>query len=144
MAVDEVRAKVERFLAEDRPEHVVVKPGQYLVSDEIYCRVRVLPWEGSQKTIVRVEAEIVQDVPVVPELWEWIADVGNSFFFGKTQLFRASDTENDLVLTHVLLGDFIDRQELLTTIRSVVKAAIMLQEDALDRFGGNVLMPDGS
>lgn len=144
MSVEEVQAKVERYLAEEIPDHVVVKPGQYLVSDEIFCRVRVLPWEGSQKTVVRVEAEIVQDVPVVDELWEWIANVGNSFYFGKTQLHRANERENDLVITHVLLGDHLDRQELMSTIRTVVKAAIMLQEDAVDRFGGHVLMPDGS
>ncbi len=108
-------------------------------------RLRVLDWgedeHGDPRTLVRVAAPVLWAVPPSPELYEWVATKGGDYLFG--HVAAAEDPEEPgtlfLVMTHTLLGDYLDEPELATAMFGVLTVADDLDDELQARFGGKRL-----
>lgn len=103
--------------------------------------LRVKEWgshEGEPETLVHIWATILRDVRPSPELFEWVAREGGLTWFGHVDV--VADRDNPaavlLVMSHALLGDYIDQRELETAMMGVMLSADKLDDELQKRFGG--------
>jgi hypothetical protein len=136
MSVDEVTAKVQRILTEEFGTVRIDRDGDFGVQNEsAVAFVSVKPW-GDDEVVVHVTAYMLNDVPLTPEVFEWVATEG-SYFFGHVHVLRTEgESTGTLVFTHTLLGDFLDKPELLHAVNSVAILANNLDDELQSRFGG--------
>jgi hypothetical protein len=103
---------------------------------------RVIDWgvgeDGDPRTIVRVASPILSDVTPSAELYQWIAREGGDYLFGHVVAVDDNDDPAKLFLmmTHTLLGDYLDEAELKTAMWGVLSAADSLDDELQRRFGG--------
>ena len=145
MGVDEVRAKVQRILIDQLGSVEVGSDNQFwLYNDSAVGRVDVIDW-GDGDTIVQVGAGVIREVPLTPEVFEWVATEGQSYWFAKFRVFRSSDNPSVgiLVLQDELLGNSIDPDELMWAARQVMRNANELDEELQKKFGGLLAREQG-
>jgi len=97
--------------------------------------VEVLDW-GDDQTIVKVSSTVLWKVPLVPDLFQWVATEGQSRLFAHYRVYIDEDGTGDLMLEHDLLGEFLDPPELIEAVYSVMIGADSMDEDLQSRFGG--------
>lgn len=99
--------------------------------------------DGDPSSVVRILCPLLWQVDPSAELFEWVAREGSRYWFGHVS------AENDvkapgklfLVMTHTLLGDYLDEGELSTAMYAVLRVADELDDELQKRFGGKRL-PD--
>lgn len=104
--------------------------------------ISVLDWgtnqDGEPRTIVRVSAPILRSVDPSADLYEWVAREGSNYIFGHVTMI--DDTEDPgrlfLLMTHTLLGDYLDQDELASAMWGVLGTADDLDDQLQQRFGG--------
>ena len=135
MGVEEVRSKVQRILTERFGSVRVDQDGDFGIQNEsAVAFVRVNEW--GEETVVHVTAYVLMDVPLSPELYEWVATEG-SYFFGHVRINREDGAATGtLVFNQTLLGDFLDKAELINALDSVAIIANQLDDELQGRFGG--------
>jgi len=119
-AVESLRAKVERFLRESGLSYEVKPDGSLLLRQgSTAVQVRALQW--NKHTIVRVLAPVALNLQkVTPDLTLFLLERNNELLFGKFSL----DTANRAVwYEHVLLGDFLDAEELIVAVTTIAITA---------------------
>jgi hypothetical protein len=94
--------------------------------------------DGQPRTLVRVSAPVLSDVRPSAELYEWVAREGGSYFFGHVNVMDDASEPGRLFLhmTHTLLGDYLDEDELAAALYGVLGAADELDDQLQQRFGG--------
>lgn len=139
-----VTEKVNRWLAEFVGGYEVSQNGRVSFrfgSARIF--VGVEPW-SDENCLVRVGTMLLMDVPKSAELNEWIAYNTGNYFFGTTYL--AEDQDNNananVIIDHVLLGDYIDVEELRSVVGAVATTADELDTVLKDKFGGDTYHED--
>lgn len=109
-------------------------------------RLRVVDWgedaDGEPRTVIRLAAPILWAVPPTPELFEWVAREGGDFLFGHVIATEDADTPDTvfLLMTHTLLGDYLDEPELASAMFGVLTAADELDDELQEKFGGKRLV----
>jgi hypothetical protein len=101
--------------------------------------------EGDRKRIaIEVWAPLLLDVPITDALCRHIATDAH-FLWGALRVY-AKDGENTGMLTlyYVLLGDFVDPDELLTALYMIASTADGEDDVLQKQFGGRVVDPDGN
>jgi hypothetical protein len=133
-----VTAKVQRILAKNwRVE--LESDGTFLVwFESTACRITCIQGGNEDAiVIVRVSAPILFDVPVTNDLFRWVATDGADQMFGNAHLFLdESETTASLFFTEMLLGDYLDEEELNWAVSSVGFTADRLDDELLPVFGG--------
>jgi hypothetical protein len=136
MAVEQVQIKVQRILTEELGLVRLGSDGAIILeNDSATGFVRVLEW-GDDQTIVKVSSTVLWDVPLVPDLFQWVATEGQLRWFAHYRVLPGEDGTGELVLEHDLLGEFLDPAELIETVISVMMGADEMDEDLQSRFGG--------
>jgi hypothetical protein len=103
--------------------------------------ISVEPHPNGEVTVVKIWAPILFDVPLSPELYEHVALNGSDYFFGSMGLFQLEDGEHGfLFLRHTLLGDYLDKDELLYAAFGVASSADELDDELMAKFGGTRLI----
>jgi len=136
--------KVGRWLAELAGSYQVGPDGFPTIqfgSARVF--VKTEPW-GSEKCIVRIWSILVYGVTKSPELNEWIAYNGSSFYFGSMQLHTLKDDEAlaNISLEHCILGDFIDPGELREAVMAITVTSDEKDTELQESFGGTLAHED--
>ena len=83
-----------------------------------------------------MRAPILRSVEPTPELFEWVARKGSAAWFGRVEVH---DFENDtvhLVLSHTLLGDYLDQPEMEEAMWGVLRVGDKWDDELQKKFGG--------
>lgn len=148
--VEETMMKVQRILTGALGLQVTLRQdtfGLRFADSTTAVLIRVQDWgkdaEGEQRTVVVISSLILQGVKPTPELYEWVARHGGSKLFGHVEVYDDEEPGTVyLVMSHTLLGDYLDEKELESGIMSVLFAADGWDEELQQRFGGKRQIDD--
>jgi hypothetical protein len=93
---------------------------------------------GDPSALVRLSAPLLWEVEPKPELFEWIARQGGNYYFGHVVAYDDSSAAGKLFLSmsHTLLGDYLDEEELHWALFSMLGTADKLDDELKEKFGG--------
>ena len=133
--VDEIRSKVQRILQSKDLRFEVQGDEFWIPYETTKCRVAVRPF--GKKTVVDLAAIVVADVKVTSKLKEYLGDRSAGFVLGNLALLSVEGQKNGVVIfRHAILGDYLDADELMTSLAAVVTTADELDEQLQQKFGG--------
>ena len=140
-ALDVLRAKVEKILAEQFGTYTVDQEGDVVVDYES-ARVFVCSRDWKQRaTVVSIFSVTNVGVPVTPALTLFLARENLSLLFGHFSLRAEEGAEQGEVwFGHTLLGDFLDPDELVTALSTVARMADKYDDLIRERFGGRLYL----
>lgn len=97
--------------------------------------------DGDPQSLVRIWCPILWEVDPTPVLFEWIAREGGKYFFGHVTAQDDADQPGKLFLmmSHTLLGDFLDEGELSSALYAMLGTADRLDDELKGKFGGKRL-----
>jgi hypothetical protein len=97
--------------------------------------------DGDPQSLVRLSSPILWEVDPSPALYEWVAREGGNFLFGHVSAHPDSTSEGKLflVMSHTLLGDYLDEEELSSALWAVLATADKLDDELKQKFGGKRL-----
>lgn len=132
-AVKALRSKVETYLRDEGLSYEVKPDGKLMLrKGTTAVTIQPLPWE--KHTLVRVLAPVALNIQnVTPALTQGLLEKNNELLFGKFSL----DIANRAVwFEHVLLGDFLDADELLVAVVTVAVTADRFDETVAELARG--------
>jgi len=142
--VEQTMMKVQRLLTGPMGLRVTLAGDTFSVAfreASTSVQVRVQDWgkdsEGEPRTLVLITSLILKGVKASPALFEWVARNGGSRWFGHVEVLDddASGTVY-LVMSHTLLGDYLDEEELNIGLGAVLSSADEWDDELQKRFGG--------
>jgi hypothetical protein len=128
--VQELRTTIETFLTEanipfrERGDRVSVRRGSSAVF------LRAANWADSH-TVVELLSPVLTDIEKTPALLEKLNEINMALYFGKAYWHDKS-----VWIAHNLLGDHVDRDELIAAVGMIGTVADKLDDDLKARFGG--------
>ena len=137
MTVEQVKEKVQRILVEALGSVSIDKDGDFFVrhdSTVVYVRVSEL---RDDATIVKSWAILLNDVPLTPEVYRWVATEGQEYFFGHARLVETEEGKGRIQFEHILLGDFLDPDELEWAVIALGNTTDQLDDELKAKFGGS-------
>jgi hypothetical protein len=130
-----LKDKVQRYLADLIGGVELTADGRFTFQHGS-ARVFVTCTEWHGETLVTVTAPVLIECAASPELFEHIALAGDDYVFGHLFAQRADDGTVAVLLTHRLLGDFLDPDELKHAVGGVVTSGDQVDDELKTRFGG--------
>ena len=146
--VDHTMMKVQRLLTGPMGLRIQLEGNTITVTfTNVSTRVNVavLDWgttkDGDPQSLVRLSCPILWEVPPSPALYEYIAREGGNYFFGHLSAHEDSTAAGKLflVMTHTLLGDYLDEEELSSALYAILGTADKLDDELKQKFGGKRL-----
>jgi hypothetical protein len=146
--VDHTMMKVQRLLTGPMGLRVHLQGSTISVEfTDVSTRVNVTVQEwgnnkdGDPQSLVRLSSPILWEVDPSPALYEWVAREGGNFLFGHVSAFDDSSSPGKLflVMSHTLLGDYLDEEELSSALYAVLATADKLDDELKQKFGGKRL-----
>jgi hypothetical protein len=110
------------------------------VSTELH--LSVVDWgktkDGEPRTLVHITSPILRGVTPTPALYEFLAREAQRYWFGHVQVFDDANNKGmvTLQMSHTLLGDYLDEEELKAAMFGVMDAADEQDDLMQQRFGG--------
>jgi hypothetical protein len=93
--------------------------------------------EGEPRTYVLITSTILREVKPSAELFEWVARQGGSKWFGHVEVHDEPQTGTVyLMMSHTLLGDYLDEKELEAAMWVVFSSADGWDDELQKKFGG--------
>lgn len=142
--VEQTMMKVQRILTGPMNLQITMNKDIFNVrftdsSTAVYLRVQ--DWgknaEGDPQTLVLVWAPLLREVKATPALFEWVARSGGSKWFGHVEIYDSKEPGAlDLIISHTLVGDFLDQKELEAAMWGVLGAADGWDDELQAKFGG--------
>ena len=131
------RAKVQQYLTQNFSDVNIDSDGDYslrLGSTRIFVMVRTR--DEIDFTTVTLEVPLLRHVKETPAVFEYIALHGDDYLFGR---FAAKRSDEGLVIlfSHVLLGDYLDEEELGMAVGGMLSVADKLDDELEKQFGGD-------
>jgi len=146
--VDQTMMKVQRILTGPMGLRVQLQGNAITVTfSDVSTRVTltVQEWgtnkDGDPASLVQLSCPILWEVDPSPSLFEWVAKQGGSYFFGHVSAHDDSSSPGKLFLmmSHTLLGDYLDEEELSSAMYAVLGTADKLDDELKGKFGGKRL-----
>jgi hypothetical protein len=145
--VEQTMMKVQRILTGPMDLQVTLSKDVFIVRFKdvsTAVHVRVQEWakdrEGNPQTLVLISALILRGVKPTPALYEWVARNGGSRWFGHVEVYDDEEPGTVyLMMSHTLLGDYLDERELDTAMGSVLTCADEWDDELQKMFGGKRL-----
>lgn len=142
--VEQTMLKVQRLLTGPMGLKVTLEQDRFSVQFtdmSTSVQLRIQEWgkdaEGDPQTLVLLSALILKGVKATPELFEWVARKGGSRWFGHVEVIDDKDPGTVmLIMSHTLLGDYLDEKELEVGLKSVLLAANEWDDELQKQFGG--------
>ena len=135
--LNEVTAKVQRILAKNWRVELDADGGFRVWFESTGCRVSCHQEEDDGIVVIKVTAPILFDVPVTTDLFRWVATAGADYRFGNAHLYLdESETTAAIFFTQMILGDYLDEEELNWAVGAVGFTADRLDDELLPIFGG--------
>ena len=146
--VDTTMMKVQRILTGPMGLRINLQGNMITVTfTDVSTRINisVQDWgtnkDGDPASLVRMSAPILWEVDPSPVLFEWVAKEGGNYFFGHVTAHDDSSAPGKLFLmmSHTLLGDYLDEEELSSAMYAMLGSADKLDDELKGRFGGKRL-----
>jgi hypothetical protein len=142
--VDQTMMKVQRILTGPMGLRVTLAGDTFTVQFtdvSTAVNIRVQEWtkdkEGDPRSLVLIHSMILRGAKASPALFEWVARNGGSRWFGHIEVFDGEQPGTvNLIMSHTLLGDFLDEKELETGMWAVLGAADEWDDQLQQQFGG--------
>ena len=136
MSIDDVKAKVQRILSDKLGSVRIDNDGDFVLQNGSSVGfVKVRSW-GDDETIVKVWSPILSKVKPSPQLYKWVATSGQERFFAHVRIIEGDSNQVMIILEHDLLGDYLDPDELMNTVLSVMLGADEWDDELQKMFGG--------
>lgn len=147
-SVDETMLKVQRILTGPLNLSVSVTKDRFVIrfdDSSTTVMMNVREWgvdsEGEPQSLVIISSPILLEVPTSADLFEWVARNGGSRWFGHVEVHEVEESNTvNLIMSHTLLGDFLDAKELEAAMYTVLAAADGWDDELKARFGGRRLI----
>ena len=146
--VDQTMMKVQRLLTGPMGLRIQLEGNTISVTfSDVSTRLNlsVMEWgtnkDGDPQSLVRISAPILWQVDPSPGLYEWVAREGGSYLFGHISVHEDSTAPGKLfvMMSHTLLGDYLDEEELSSALYAVLGTADKLDDELKQKFGGKRL-----
>jgi hypothetical protein len=134
--VEAVKAKIQSILTQ-RGTVQIDRDGDFSIGlGSARAFVRVREYGNGQATVVLVFAQVLLNVPLTPDLYKYVALHSDDLVFGHLVLAEMDDNTGMLLISHTLLGDYLDEDELLYAVYGVAGAADEFDDKLQQQFGG--------
>ncbi|WP_059015916.1 hypothetical protein [Mycobacterium sp. M26] len=131
------RNKVQQYLTRNFSNVNIDEHGDFsLRQGSARIFVRVVAREGVDWTHVSLWAPILLQVKETPEVFEYIALHADDYIFGHLHALRV-DGGLAIGLTHNLLGDYLDEDELGRAVGGILGVADEIDDELKTQFGGS-------
>ena len=146
--VDQTMMKVQRLLTGPMGLRIQLQGNTVTVTfSDVSTRVNlsVQEWgknkDGDPASLVRISCPILWEVDPSPAVYEWVAREGGTFFFGHVSAHDDPTVQGKLflVMSHTLLGDYLDEDELSSAMYAILGSADRLDDELKGKFGGKRL-----
>jgi hypothetical protein len=143
---DATMMKVQRILTGPMGLRISLSGSTIAVSfTDVSTRVNVsvTDWgtnkDGDPSSLVQLSCPILWEVDPSPALFEWVAR--SSYYFGHITAYDDSSAPGKLFLamSHTLLGDFLDEEELSSALYAMLGTSDNLDDELKGKFGGKRL-----
>lgn len=93
---------------------------------------------GDPSTLVQLTSPLLWAVDPTPAVYEWIAREGGKYYFGHVSAYDDTSEPGKLFLmmSHTLLGDYLDEEELHWALHTLLHTADGLDDELKAKFGG--------
>jgi hypothetical protein len=133
VSLDIVRDKIAGYLTEGLGDYQQDREGDFSIDYES-AKIMVCPRAWSDgKTIVKVFSITNLDVPQNPALFEFLVKENFTLFLGH---FSYDEDNLAVWLEHVLLGEEINKESLMTVITTIAILADRYDDIVKQKFGG--------
>ena len=131
-----LREKVERYVQDLIGPHEVTDKGMVRFRwGSTQVQVESLPF-GDEESVVFISIPFLYYLEPSPELFRYVALHADDWYFGHLSLTER-EGKFTLWLTHSLLGDYLDVEELKTAVAAMSRTADELDDELKQRFGGD-------
>jgi hypothetical protein len=131
------RGKVQQFLTQNFNDVNIDKDGDFSLrhgSARIFVRSRTR--DEADFTWISLDIPLLIGVKETPEVFEHVALHSDDYMFGHLNAVRTDDGLM-IMLSHALLGDYLDEKELLTAVGGMLGTADDLDDELQTQFGGH-------
>lgn len=104
-----------------------------------FVYVRTFPI-GAKKSGVEIFAYVVVDVEVTEQLMRYLLAYNLRLIMGGFGLTRGEGNKGTVLLTHTILGDSMDREELYGSVSAIARVADDLDDQIVTAFGGQTAL----
>jgi hypothetical protein len=104
-----------------------------------FVYVRTFPI-GDKRSGVEIFAYVVIDVPVTEALMRHLLTYNLRLIMGGFGLAMGDDGKAAVVLTHTILGDSMDREELYGSVSAIARVTDDLDDQLVATFGGKTAL----
>ncbi len=134
-ALDELRTRIATYLNAGHIRYSTHEDGSYIVKQGAGSTlVSIQPMNWKSRTLVKIVAPLaVQITTTSGELGLWLAQKNNALMFGR---FSLDLPRSAVWLEHILLGDYLDADELLAAVSQVALLADEYDEQVAAMAGG--------
>jgi hypothetical protein len=146
--VDQTMMKVQRLLTGPMGLRIQLEGNTItVVFTDVSTRVNltIQDWgvnkDGDPQALVRISSPVLWEVDPSPALFEWVAKEGGNYLFGHVSAHEDATAPGKLflVMSHTLLGDYLDEEELSSAMYAVLGTADKLDDELKQKFGGKRL-----
>ena len=95
---------------------------------------------GEKKAGVEVFSYVVVDVEVTEDLMRYLLTYNLKLILGGFGLAIGEDGRASVLLTHTILGDAMDREELYASVSAIARVADDLDDQIVSAFGGTTAL----
>lgn len=129
-------AKVQQYLTQNFNNINIDKHGYSLRHGSARIFVRVWTRDEVDWTVVRLDVPLLRAVKETPAVFEYIALHADDYVFGHLNTSRSEDGLQ-ISLSHSLLGDYLDEDELVKGVAAMLSSADDLDDELGTQFGGD-------
>lgn len=91
---------------------------------------------GEKQASVEIFSYVIVDVDVTESLMRYLLEYNLKLVLGGFGLAIDENGKGTVVLTHTILGDTMDKQELYTSVSAIARVADDLDDKLVETFGG--------
>lgn len=142
-AVEAARGALLALISQEA-EAEIDDEGRVLVArDSTPIWLELIPQPDTQAVYVTLTCPVAQEVPVTAELFEYVAQVADMWYFGHLCLSLDCGPGNDegtahAYFAHALVGADLEALQVLIPLFAMVNTVRSLQGEFIERFGGTV------
>jgi hypothetical protein len=104
-----------------------------------FVYVRTFPI-GEKRSGVEVFSYVVVDVEVTEQLMRYLLTYNLRLILGAFGLARGEGGKGTVLLTHTILGDWMDREELYASVSAIARVADDVDDQIVTAFGGQTAL----
>lgn len=134
MSQSAVLDKIRRILIDEGLQANLLEDGFQVPYDSTAVNITVE--EQADRTVIRMAVPLLREVPATPELFRWAAVEGQQYLFGSVTAVEMPEGTFLLLFDHTLLGDYLDKPELMGALAALVITGNDLDDELQARFGG--------